>query len=80
MVFSFIRSLKRAIILADSFDAPKIPNDNEELNTNHKTIETNLLKTKYAEKLALHNADIGNFTFNRKIIYLNMSSYKLFFN
>ncbi len=48
MVFSFVRSLKRSIILADSFDAPEISNDTEDFNTNHKTIETSLLKTKYA--------------------------------
>lgn len=48
MVFSFVRSLNRAIISADSFDAPKIPNDTEEHNTTDKTIETSLLKTKYA--------------------------------
>jgi tetratricopeptide (TPR) repeat protein len=48
LVSYFIRSLKRAIILADSFDAPRLNDDTDEHNTNKNTIEKSLLKTKYA--------------------------------
>lgn len=48
LVSYFIRSLKRAIILADSFDGSKINDDTEDLSTNNNTVETSLLKTKYA--------------------------------